>query len=97
MRCMTPAVNTARAAWATRQPTLDPARLVFLDETGLTTKRARLYGRGRRGARLGASLPHGHWRTTPCMAGLRAEGLTAPRLLPGALDGRACRADVEQG
>ena len=90
------AVQTARAAWATRQPTLDPARLIFLDETGLTTKLARWHGRCRRGERLGASLPHGHWRTTPCIAGLRADGLTAPMLLPGALDGLAFRTYVEQ-
>jgi transposase len=70
--------------------------LIFLDETGLTTKLARLHGRCRRGERLVASLPHGHWRTTPCIAGLRADGLTAPMLLPGALDGLAFRAYVEQ-
>ena len=79
-----------------RQPTLDPTRLVFLDETGLNTKLARLHGRCRRGERLVASLPHGHWRTTTFIAGLRAEGLTAPMLLPGALDGFAFRAYVEQ-
>ena len=80
-----PAVQTARAAWAKRQPTLDPARLIFLDETGLNTKLARVHGRGRRGERLVASLPHGHWSTTTFIAGLRADGLTAPMLLPGSL------------
>ena len=80
-----------------RQPTLEPTRLVFLDETGLNTKLARLHGRCRRGERLVASLPHGHWRTTTFIAGLRAAGLTAPMLLPGALDGLAFRAYVEQG
>ena len=70
--------------------------MIFLDETGLNTKLARLHGRCRRGERLGASLPHGHWRTTSCIAGLRADGLTAPMLLPGALDGLAFRAYVEQ-
>ena len=50
-----------------RQPTLDPTRLVFLDETGLNTKLARRHGRCRRGERLVASLPHGHWSTTPAL------------------------------
>ena len=70
--------------------------MIFLDETGLNTKLARLHGRGRRGERLVASLPHGHWSTTTFIAGLRADGLTAPMLLPGALDGLAFRAYVEQ-
>ena len=70
--------------------------MIFLDETGLNTKLARLHGRCRRGERLVASLPHGHWSTTTFIAGLRADGLTAPMLLPGALDGLAFRAYVEQ-
>ena len=77
-----PAVQTARAAWAEHQPTLDPTRVVFLDETGLNTKLARVHGRGRRGERLMASLPYGHWSTTTFIAGLRVDGLTAPMLLP---------------
>ena len=91
-----PTVKTARRAWATRQPTLEPSRLVFLDETGLNTKLARRRGRCRRGERQVASLPHGHWSTTTCIAGLRSAGLTAPMLLPGALDGLAFRAYVKQ-
>ena len=75
---------------------MDPTRIVFLDETGLNTKLARLHGRCRRGERLVASLPHGHWSTTTFIAGLRAGGLTAPMLLPGALDGLTFRAYVEQ-
>ena len=89
-------MKAARAAWAARQPTLDPTRLIFLDETGLNTKLARLHGRCRQGERLVASLPHGHWSTTTFIAGLRTDGLTAPMLLPGALDGLAFRAYVAQ-
>ena len=70
--------------------------MIFLDETGLNTKLARLHGRCRRGERLVAGLPHGHWSTTTFIAGLRADGLTAPMLLPGALAGLAFRAYVEQ-
>ena len=70
--------------------------MIFLDETGLNTKLARVHGRWRRGERLVASLPHGHWSTPTFIAGLRADGLTAPMLLPGALDGLAFRAYVEQ-
>ena len=53
-------------------------RLVFLDETGTTTKMTRLRGRARRGVRLKADAPFGHWATQTFIAGLRCDGLTAP-------------------
>ncbi len=53
-------------------------RLVFLDESGTTTKMTRLRGRARRGARLRAKAPFGHWGTQTFIAGLRCDGLTAP-------------------
>jgi transposase len=89
-------VRAAREAWFTDQPDLDPARLIFIDETGLNTKMARLRGRCRRGERLFASIPHGHWRTTTFVAGLRLGGLGAPMLLEGAMNGDAFLAYVEQ-
>ena len=42
---------SARLAWLDAQRDLDPERLVFIDETGASTKMARLYGRSRRGKR----------------------------------------------
>src|ERR1700751_6352409 len=56
-------------------------RLVFLDETGTTTKMTRLRGRARRGTRLKADAPFGHWITQTFIAGLRCDGLTAPWLI----------------
>jgi len=53
-------------------------RLVFLDETGTTTKMTRLRGRARIGARLRTKAPFGHWGTQTFIAGLRCDGLTAP-------------------
>lgn len=75
---------------------MDPARFVFLDETGLTTKMTRLYGRARRGERLVAAVPHGHWQTTTFLAGLRQDGVVAPLVLDGPMTGAAFRAYVEQ-
>ena len=77
------------------QPDLDPTRLIFIDETGLNTKMARMRGRCRKGERLFASIPHGHWRTTTFVAGLRLGGLGAPMLLDGAMNGDAFLAYVE--
>ena len=53
-------------------------RLVFLDETGTTTKMTRQRGRARIGARLRAKAPFGHWGTQTFIAGLRCDGMTAP-------------------
>jgi transposase len=53
-------------------------RLVFIDETGTTTKMTRLRGRCRKGERLHARAPFGHWKTQTFIAALRSTGLTAP-------------------
>jgi transposase len=85
-----------RLAWRVAQPDLDPARLVFIDETGASTKMARLYGRSLRGGRCIAAIPHGHWKTTTFVGGLRHTGITAPMVLDGPMDGPAFLAYVEQ-
>jgi transposase len=69
---------------------------VFIDETAVTTKMTRLYGRAPRGARLVAKVPHGHWKTLTLVAALRADGVTAPYVIDGAMDGGAFLAYVEQ-
>jgi len=56
----------------------------------------RLHGRAPRGQRLIGSAPFGHWNTTTYVAGLRCDGLVAPLMLDGAMNGRAFRAWVEQ-
>ena len=89
-------MKAAREAWFEGQLDLDPARLVFIDETGASTKMARLRGRAPRGERCVASIPHGHWKTTTFTAGLRLAGMVAPMVLDGAMDGDAFRTYVEQ-
>jgi transposase len=89
-------VREQREAWAAAQPELDPARLVFVDESGADTKMARRYGRSPRGERCRAAVPHGHWKTTTLVAGLRRDGMTAPMVIDGAMDGEAFLAWVEQ-
>jgi transposase len=74
---------------------MDPARFVFLDETGTATNLARRYGRGPLCARLVAAVPHGHWRTTTFIAGLRQSGVIAPLVLDGPMTGAAFRTYVE--
>ena len=69
---------------------------MFIDETGASTKMARLRGRAKKGERCRAAVPHGHWKTTTVTAGLRLDGLSAPMLLDGPMTGEAFRAYVEQ-
>jgi DDE superfamily endonuclease len=75
---------------------MDAARFVFLDETGTATHMARRYGRCASDQRLVAAVPHGHWRTTTFVAGLRQNGIVAPLVLDGPMTGTAFRAYVEQ-
>ena len=65
---------------------LEPHRLVFIDETSTNTKMTRLRGRARRGDRLHASAPFGHWQTQTFIAGLRCWGLTAPWVIDGPMN-----------
>jgi transposase len=86
----------ARQAWTALQPTLDPERLVFLDETWATTAMVRTRGRAPKGERLVCAVPHGHWHTTTFLCGLRTTGLVAPLVLDGAINGAAFLAYTEQ-
>jgi transposase len=69
---------------------------VFIDETWASTAMARRYGRARRGARVVAAVPHGHWKTTTFLAALRHDGLSAPCVFDGAINGARFLAYVEQ-
>lgn len=70
---------------------------MFIDETWATTAMARRYGRARRGARVVGAVPHGHWKTTTLVAALRHDGLNAPCVFDGAINGARFQAYVEQG
>jgi DDE superfamily endonuclease len=75
---------------------LRDAGLVFIDETGASTKMARRRGRAQRGERCRAPIPHGHRQTTTFTGALRLAGLTAPMVLDGPMNGAAFLAYVEQ-
>ena len=77
----------ARWQWKGDQARLDPARLVFVDETGASTKMVRLYGRAKRGRRVVGRIPWGHWKTVTFVAGLRLDGLTAPFVIDCPMNG----------
>jgi transposase len=69
---------------------------VFIDETWASTNMARLRGRAPKGERLRAPVPHGHWKTTTVVAGLRLDGIAAPFVLDGPINREAFEAYVAQ-
>lgn len=84
-----PDVQVARKKWRNQQAEWSADRLVFIDETGLNTKMTRLYGRAKTSERCVASAPFGHWHSNTFIAALRTDGLHAPWILDGAMNGRS--------
>lgn len=75
---------------------MDAKRFVFLDETWAKTNMARLYGRALYGHRLVDAVPHGHWHTTTVLMGFRSEGIVAPLVVDGPINGSVFLAWVQQ-
>ncbi len=79
-----------------QQPGWDVRQLVFIDETGLNTKMARLHGRCPMGQRCISAIPHGHWQSSTFIAALRQESIEAPFLIEGPVDAEVFTAYLEQ-
>jgi transposase len=89
-------VRHKRASFRGRAAGIAADRFVFLDETGVNTAMARLYGRAPRGERLVGKVPQAHWQMTTQLAGIRADGVVAPFAMTGAMDGLTFEAYGEQ-
>src|SRR5258708_6826395 len=89
-------VAKARRRWMREQGMFDPARLVFIDETAVTTKMVRLYGRSPRGDELIGRAPFGRWETVTFVAALRHDKMIAPMTIDGAMNAETFLAYVEQ-
>jgi transposase len=89
-------VARKRLRWRTHQGRLDPARLVFIDETWAKTNMTRLRGWAPRGHKLVAKVPQGHWRTLTFLAALRCDRIDAPGVIDGPINGESFLAYVEQ-
>ncbi len=69
---------------------------MFIDETWTATNMARTHGRSARGERLRMGVPHGHRKTTTLVAGLRLDGMVAPTVPDGPINGDWFEAYVAQ-
>ena len=85
-----------RRRWRALQAGLDPRRLVFIDETWIKTNMVPLRGWAPKGQRLCGFAPQGRWRTLTFLGALRWDGLTAPCIFDGPINGQCFRAYVEQ-
>ena len=85
-----------RRRWKAVQGSLDPRRLVFIDETRIKTNMTPLRGWGPKGKRLRGFAPHGHWRTLTFLGALRCDQLVASCVVDGPINGQCFRAYIEQ-
>jgi transposase len=91
-----PDVRRRREIWEHCLPGLDPDRLVFLDESGVNTAMFRRYGRCPRGQRLVDAAPAAHWQSNTLLAGVRLDGVVAPMVLDGPVNGESFAGYVER-
>ena len=85
-----------RQRWQRASRHLDPARLVFIDETWIKTTMAPIRGWGPKGERLAGFTPDGRWHTLTFLAALRINALTEPCVIDGPINGTIFRAYIEQ-
>lgn len=78
------------------QGRVDPARLVFIDETWVKTNMAPLRGWAPKGDRLPGAAPFGHWNTSTFIAALRHDRIDAPWVFDGPVNGEIFRTYVEK-
>lgn len=92
----TPATRLQRRLWWQETSQIDPAKLIFLDESGVTTQMTRRYARSRRGQRVGEATPCRHWRTLTVLGAVRASGWVGAMTIEAATDGDIFLAYLEQ-
>jgi transposase len=91
-----PDIARKRAFWKKHQASVDPRRLVFIDETWTKTNMAPIRGWAPRGQRLNAKVPHGHWQTMTFIAALRYDRIDAPCMFDGPINAQSFQAYVNQ-
>ena len=91
-----PELKAQREAWRTEFADVDPARLVWVDETGTNTAMARRYGRAPRGQRVDGPVPQGHWKVLTLTAAIRVGGVGGCLAFDGATNAVTFEAYVAQ-
>jgi transposase len=89
-------VAEARARWRAELAGIDPARLIFVDETGIDTRMTRAYARAARGRRAPGKVPWGRWERLTVIGALALDGLVASMSVAAATGTAVFRAFAEQ-
>jgi len=87
--------ETARAVWRAEAESLDPAQVVFLDETSTHTSLARRYARAPRGLRAYGHVPRNHGHNVTLLAALTPDGIGPSMTIAGSIDSAAFAAYVQ--
>jgi transposase len=90
-----PDVQAKRQGFRREVEAIATKRLVFVDETGVTTTMTPAYGRAPRGQRVVDSVP-ASWETVTVIAALGREGVRAPVVFPGSTDTEVFQEYVDQ-
>ena len=85
-----------RRAWRVETGGIAPERLVFLDECGVLTNMARLWGRSPRGQRACGAVPFGHWTRLTVLGALGTGGMVAAMAVEAATDGAVFHAWLDR-
>lgn len=91
----TPEVQKRRRSFRRKVKPIEPRRLVFVDETGVTTAMTPTRGRAPRGERVEASAP-ASWESVTVIAAMGLDGVRAPLALPGSVNAATFESYVEQ-
>jgi transposase len=89
-------VKRLRREFLARIASVEPERLVFVDESGATTAMTRLRGRAPRGVRVPGATPHGHWKVTTILGAIRRSGTMTVMTIDSPTDSDVFRAYVER-
>jgi transposase len=89
-------VAEARRAWRAELAGVDPGRLIFVDETGIDTRMARLHARAPRGQRAVGKVPWGRWERPTVIGALGLDGVVARRSVAAATGTAVFLAFAEQ-
>jgi transposase len=90
-----PDVQKKRRSFRREVKRIDPRRLIFVDETGVTTAMTPAYAWAPRGERADASAPRS-WESVTVIAALGLDGVRAPLMFPGATDAATFESYTEQ-
>lgn len=84
-----------RQAFLETLRTIAPEKLIFLDESGVTTQMTRLRGRAPRGQRIAEATPQGHWQVLTTLGALALRGIVGAMTVDAATDGEVFLAYLE--